>query len=424
MKASDELWIFNHYAATPDQPAGTRHFDLARGLSTQGFRVTIFAADHMHNTATRHRVKGRALFERQIVDRVRFVWVRTVPYRGNSWMRLANMVSYAAVVLLAQRRFRRPGVVIGSTVHPFAAVSAYLAARLRGARFFLEIRDLWPQTLIDMGALRKESLSARLLWWLEGALVRRAELVITLLPGVSEYLEERRLPTDRILYLPNGVWIEESAPEERHPAIDVIDRLRAEGRFVFGYLGAHGRANGLHIVVAAAAELERTTDSAIQVVLIGDGPEKAGLSSAARIQHLRNVTFMDPVPKTVVPAVIRHLDAGILHLTDVDVFRYGISPNKLFDYMSNGRPVLFACRSGNDPVREAGAGMSVNPDDPSALAAAMRALANTPAGELDRMGGAGRRYVEAHHDLHRLATRLGEVVRSRPAPVPLSADHL
>src|SRR4029079_7974298 len=136
-------------------------------------------------------------------------------------MSLANMVSYAAVVLLAQRRFRRPGVVIGSTVHPFAAVAAYLAARLRGARFFLEIRDLWPQTLIDMGALRKESLSARLLWWLEGALVRRAELVITLLPGVSEYLEERRLPTDRILYLPNGVWIEESAPEERHPAIDV-----------------------------------------------------------------------------------------------------------------------------------------------------------------------------------------------------------
>jgi glycosyltransferase involved in cell wall biosynthesis len=412
MTASHELWIFNHYASAPDQPAGTRHFDLARGLVGQGFRVTIFAAGFSHATGTETRVPPGRLYEIQVIDGVRFVWVRTVPYRGNTWRRFVNMLSYGAVVLVAQRRLQRPAAVIGSTVHPLAAAAAYIAARLRGARFLFEIRDLWPQTLVDMGVLRPGSFAARLMWWLEAVLVNRAETVITLLPGVSEYLRQRRLPTDRILYVPNGVRLQANSLEEApRRTTETFDRLRADGRFLCGYLGAHGRANGLHVVLGAAAELQRLGDRTVHVVLIGDGPEKPDLVSTARGLGLANVTFMEPVNKNAVPAVLRQLDAGILHLSDVDVFRYGISPNKLFDYLANGLPVLFACRSGNDPIQDAQAGISLAPDDPSALAAAMLSLAALPPSERRRMGGAGRRYVEQHHDIEQLAVRLGDHIR-------------
>jgi glycosyltransferase involved in cell wall biosynthesis len=422
MRRSRELWIFNHYAGAPDTPGGTRHFDLARGLAGHGIPVTIFAAGFSHVTGTEARLARSRLYDIEIVDGVRFVWVRTLPYRGNTWRRLFNMLSYAAIVIVAQRRLRRPDAIIGSTVHPFAAAAALIAARLRGARFLFEIRDLWPQTLVDMGALAKGSLAARLMWWLEATLVRQAEVVITLLPGISAYLAQGGLPTDRVLYLPNGVKLRASSNPPAPPGVtEVIRRLHAEGRFICGYLGAHGRANGLQTVLDAAAELQRQDDRLVHILLIGDGPEKEELVSSARSLGLRNVSFMDPVIKTAVPAVVQGFDAGILHLTDVDVFRYGISPNKLFDYMANRVPVVFACRSGNDPVLAAKAGLSVSSDDPKALAAAMTTLAGLSASARRRMGIAGRRYVVEHHDIDRIAARLGDRLQDGSAerrPMP------
>lgn len=175
------VWIVNHYAAAPDVPAGTRHYDLGRVLVARGHRVTIFAAGRSHLTGREIRVTGRRLTRREWLDGVQFVWLRTSPYHGNTWRRQLNMLSFVVVFLVVQTRSLRPDVVIGSTVHPFAAFAAWLAARLRGATFVFEIRDLWPQTLIDLGAMRPGSPGERLLRTLESFLVRRAAAVVTLL---------------------------------------------------------------------------------------------------------------------------------------------------------------------------------------------------------------------------------------------------
>jgi len=413
MPPPSEVWIFNHYADAPDRPAGTRHFDLGRGLVRRGFRVTIFAAGFSHATLRETRVPKRRLFWVATYDGVRFVWLRTLPYRGNTWLRLANMLSYAAMALLVQRRLRRPDAVIGSTIHPFAAAAGYIVARLRGAQFLFEIRDLWPQTLIDMGALREASLTARWMRWLEAILVKRAEVVITLLPETAQYLAQRGLPADHVLYLPNGVRLDVHRPGKAPARMaELIDRLKADGRFVYGYLGAHGRANHLDVVLDAAAQLSLQAATAIHVLLIGDGPEKPRLIRRASALGLKNVTFADPIPKNAVPGTLRRLDGAIIHLADIDVFRFGISPNKLFDYLANEVPVLSACRSPNDPVADAGAGMSLPPDDASALATAMRSMAALPTAERRRMGVMGRRYVERHHDIDLLAGELADRLSS------------
>ena len=423
------VWIVNQYADAPDRPNGTRHFDLGRQLVARGHRVTIFAAGFSNVTHCEQRLRGRELYRSACCDGVRFVWLRTIPYGGNTWRRPLNMVSFTAAFLVVQSRIPCPDTIIGSTVHPFAAAGAWLAARLRGARFIFEVRDLWPQTLVDLGALRDGSPGERLLRFLESFLVRRASVVIALLPGMRTYLRERGLPDDTLVFIPNGVDLEVfdaaadascDEPEALQPALGVISRMHAEGRFVLGYVGSFGRVNRAGLVVQAAERAEERAPGRLAVVLVGDGPERVLLERA--VADSQCVAVSPPVPKRLVPRLLRAFDAGIVHVTDNPVYRYGISFNKLFEYMASSLPIVFACRSAYDPVAAAHAGLSTRPDDATGLADAMLEMAGTHPDERARMGAAGRGWVEARHDITRLGQTLDAALRS-PATLG-GADRL
>jgi glycosyltransferase involved in cell wall biosynthesis len=429
------VWIVNHYADAPDRPSGTRHYDLAQQLIGQGREVTIFAAGFSHVTGRDERMRGARLSRTETFDGVRFVWLRTVSYRGNTARRSINMLSFAAVFLLVQWRSARPDAVIGSTVHPFAAFAAWIAAKLRRAIFLYEVRDLWPQTLVDLGAIRDGSPGERSLRWIEAFLVRRASAVITLLPGMRDYLAGRGLPTDRVVYIPNGVDLERfdeavaagtpgtagtaaAAPASPHGPADVaLARIRATrdaGRFAIGYVGAFGRVNELGVIVRAAMLAERREPGRISLTLIGDGPERAGLVALAGSDPA--IAFGAAIPKRDVPRLLAALDGTVVHATETPVYRYGISFNKLFEYLAAGRPVVFACASAYDPVGAEGAGLSIPPDDPEALADAMLTLAATPEAERQAMGRAGRSVVERDHDMAALGARLGAALDGELAP--------
>lgn len=411
------VWIVNHYATTPDHAAGTRHFDLARELVRRGHQVTIFAAGFGHQTGKQKaRLASGSLFSTEWLDGVRFVWLRTTPYYGNTWRRQLNMLSFLAAIVVVQIRFERPDVVIGSTVHPFAAFGGWLVAKLRGAEFVFEIRDLWPQTLVDLGAMRLGSPGERLLRSLEGFLVRRASVVITLLPGMRDYLTERGLPAEHVVYIPNGVDMGASAasvplgdvPEVVSLCQHEIAELRAEGRFVLGYLGALGRVNRVDTIVRAAEEAERRDPGRVGVVLIGEGPERSMVERVAAGNPA--IRFGPAIPKRFVPSILRALDATVVHTTFTPVYRYGISFNKVFDYMAAERPVVFACESAYDPVNASGAGITVRPDDPQALAGAFLKLASASSEARTAMGSAGRSYVDLKHNFKHLGETLNGVI--------------
>jgi glycosyltransferase involved in cell wall biosynthesis len=411
------LWIFNHHATAPDQGSGTRHYDLASQLAQSGHDVTIFAAGFNHFTGREERLAGWQLFRSESWNGVRFVWLRTVPYRHNDLRRLFSMVSYLLVAVVVQSRFGRPTHVIGSTVHPLAALGGYLVARAHGARFDFEIRDLWPQSLIDLGALREGSAPARVLRWLERILAERGSGVIAVLPGVGGYLAEHDIQPSAFLYLPNGVALaRESGGALAGPTRRLIERMgqwRSEGRFVLLYAGSHGIHNRLAVVLDAARRLPEP-DRRIMFVLVGDGTEKPALAANLDAEPTENIFLHPPIPKSDVPTLLAAADACLLHMTRTPVYRYGISFNKLFDYMASGRPVLFACEASNDPVAEADSGLSVPPDDPDAMAAAAARLSHLPSSELARLGANGRRYVEEHHDVRELARQLAGFLAERP----------
>ena len=414
------VWIVNHHAAHPDQAAGTRHFSLARQLAGHGHHVTIFAAGQGHYSGVDRKLRPRDLYRAESVDGVRFVWLRTTPYHGNDWRRQANMLSFLVTFLVVQTRERRPDVVIGSTVHPFAAFGGWLASRLRGARFAFEVRDLWPQTLVDLGALRVGSPGERLLRVIEAFLVKRASAVITLLPGMRDYLGGQSLPTDHVVYIPNGAelaafdddTVSDDLPSQVEACLVEIRRLRAEGRFLLGYLGAFGRVNRADLIAEAAALAEARAPGRIGVVLVGDGPEQPSVERAA--DRTPAAAVCSPIPKRFVPLVLRELDATVVHTTYTPVYRYGISFNKLFEYMAAARPVVFACDTAFDPVRATGAGITIEPDSAERLADAYLELAGMTAADRAAMGAAGRAYVAREHDITHLGELLAAVVEDRP----------
>lgn len=403
--------IFNHYAHPNTLPGGTRHHDLGRELVKRGHRVTIFASSFQHSLRQHVGLRPGERWAMEDADGVRFVWLRTPPYSGNNLGRVWSMVVYMWRAWRLGRALPRrmpdvgrPDIVIGSSVHLLAVLAAYRVARRHRARFVMEVRDLWPQTLVDMGALSPQQPLTQALRWLEQFLYRRAERIVTLLPFAHEYIAGCGVAREKVVWIPNGVDLS-SASFPTGP-----DEGREGSDFVVMYLGAHGQANALDVLLEAARRLAASGEGAIRFVLIGSGPEKERLMAMARGWGLSNVEFRDPISKEFVPQTLAEADALAVVLQDLPLYRYGISLNKLFDYMAAAKPIVFAGAPANNPVKNAVCGLTVPPRDPQALADALVQLAQMSREEREAMGKRGRAYVEEHHDIRKLAEKLESVL--------------
>jgi glycosyltransferase involved in cell wall biosynthesis len=403
------IWILNHYASPPDQPTGTRHYDLGRVLAGQGHDVTIFASSFSHVTLREERLQRNERMRIDNIDGVRFLWVRTMPYSGNDGRRALNMLSYAVGVIRAQRRMPRPDVVVGSSVHPAAAVAACLIGLVRRVPFVFEVRDLWPQTLVDMGALKKNSAITLALRGVERFLYRRARVIISVPPRATDYITLLGIPKEKVVCIPNGIAdYDERVGDMNDSATELvakIEKLRRAGYLVAGYVGSHVLANGVDTLVQAARTLRDRGVLDIAFVFVGDGLEKDRSRQLASRHDLRNVLFWQSLPKRSVPAVLDALDVTLFSIHDIPVYKYGISSNKLFDYLASGRPIVSACAVEDTPVTASGGGICVPSESPEEIADALVELAAMGEAKRHAMGERGRHWVYQHHGATALAGR-------------------
>lgn len=399
-KRAPHLLIVNHFALAPDMGGGTRHIELGRELARRGWRVTIAASDfHVLERAYARRegANDKRVIE-ETVDGVRFRWLWSSPYDRNDGKRVANWLSFARAVVRARWRDDPPDVVLGSSPQLFAALGAWRVARRLRVPFVFEVRDLWPESLGVAGRRRGPGYWG--LWVVARFLYRAASRIVVLSRGVQDYLEELGVPADRIVYVPNGADLETFADRatQRGDALRVV------------YAGAHGPANGLDIVLAAAASLR--DEPRITFLLVGDGPAKEELVAQARAAGLANVEFLDPVPKARIPQLLASCGAGLMVLKDVPLFAFGVSPNKLFDYWGAGLPVI--CNVPGEVaawVRDSNGGVQTANATAESLGQAIRALLALGTERRTAMGAAGREWVGREHDRPILAARLDAAVR-------------
>lgn len=400
------VWIVHQFANQPDQPGGTRQYEFARHLVTRGHQATVIASDFNTELRTYRTTRPSRPVVREVVNGVEWRWLYTTPYRINDWRRYVNMVSFCVSLIVAAVRLPRPDVIVGSSPQLPATYLAWLIARVRGARFVFEVRDLWPQVLIDMAGKPESDALVRLLRHFEQTLYRRSDAVVVFAQGAIEYVVAHGAPPERTHWLPNSIEAESFEVAIAPPALRERFGLPPEP-FVAVYAGAHGDANALHVVVEAARLLADTPG--IHLALFGDGPTKAALVAAAA--GLPNCSFHDAVPNTEVPQVLAAADAGLMPLKDVALFRYGVSPRKLYDYYAAGRPVIAAVGGAvNREVEEQGVGFTASPEDPVGLAAAIRACAALSVSERQAMGCRARSLARERYDRRPVAEAFERLV--------------
>ncbi len=410
------LLYINHYAGGPAYGMEHRPYYLAREWVRRGHEVLLVGASFAH--VRNHQPVVTGPFSREERDGIRFVWCRTPAYTGNGPGRVANIATF----LYRLRRWRGwldmvPDAVIASSTYPADMGVARRIAAAHGVPLVWEVHDLWPLSPIEIGGMSRRHPFIAWMQRAEDAACRDADLVVSMLPLAEPHLREHGLPPGRFEYVPNGVdpeeWSEETdlaAPSVLPPGhVLAMAEARSRGDLLVGYAGAHGIANDLDALLDAAT---LTREEPVTWLLVGNGPEKPPLERLAASRGLHRVKLLDPVPKTAIPALLRGMDVLYIGLRPEAVFRFGVSPNKLMDYMMAGRPIVSAIAAGNDPVGEAGCGVTVAPGRPDAIAAAVRQLAATTPGERDAMGMRGLDYVRARHTYPVLATRFLEAIEA------------
>jgi glycosyltransferase involved in cell wall biosynthesis len=382
-----------------DEAGMTQHFEFARHLARSGHRVTILAGTRSYLTGSLREPERAPSPGLEVIDCG--VWGKT----HRSFVQ--RTLGFLSFMLTSFRRGLglKDVDLVWSTSPPLPQVlTAWALAAMKRAPLVFEVRDLWPSVAVELGVLRNPMLIAvaRLA---ERFLYRRARRVVVNSPGFLPYLLGAPVPPEKLALVPNGADTGLFDPSDQGLAFRSAHGL--EGKFVALYAGAHGLSNDLHTLLAAADLLRG--ENRIVVVLLGDGKEKPLLQAEAERMRLGNVLFLPPVPKEQIPLALAAADCGLAILRPIPLFATTF-PNKVFDYMAAGRPVVLAIEGViRQVVEEAGAGLAVAPGDPYALARAIQAMA-ADAAEARRMGARGRAYVTASFDRRNLAVQMERVL--------------
>jgi glycosyltransferase involved in cell wall biosynthesis len=388
-----------------------RPYYLSREWVRLGHNVTVIASSFSHLRTSLPDLKGEITEEN--IDGIRYVWLKTPNYQGNGAGRVYNMLSFLRKLYSHCEditKNREPDVVIASSTYPLDIFPAYRISRKAGAKLIFEVHDLWPLSPMELGGMPRWHPFIVVMQVAEDFACRHADQVVSILPGTVEHLVDHGMERGKFTHIPNGVNLEEWSPPwcalpELHAG--VLRKMKEAGRFVLGYTGAHGVANSLESFIDTAKVLE---DRPVAFVLVGQGQEKENIRHKAESLATKNVFFLPPVSKKTIPFLLDQMDALYIGLQRQKLFRFGVSPNKLMDYMMAGKPVIQAIDAGNDMVADSGCGLTVPPEDPKAIVHALEQLMEMTVEEREAMGARGRDYVLANNDYRVLARRFLQVM--------------
>lgn len=401
------IWIISQYSSTPETGVGGRHYYLARELANQGYKVYLIAASYTH--LQRKSPSVEMSYDIQSIEKINFVWVKVPSYsQAHSKKRIFNWFFFAwklrgLVNVIADK----PDAVLCSSPSLVSFLGAKYLTKHFNAKLIFEVRDIWPMTLIELGGYSPRHPFVRLLQKIEDMAYRDSDRVISNLNNAVEHMVQRGMDKDKFAWIPNGFSLNEV--QNNHELPDKISSRLPTDKFIIGYTGTIGVANALDSLMDAAELLKEHRE--IVFVLVGNGKDKVGFEELVALRKLDNVLFFDAIPKNCIQSILTKFDVLFVAAKKSILYKYGVSPNKLYEYLYAGKPIIYAIDSSKYlPVDGANAGISIPAENPQAIADAILKLKGLSFKQRAVLGQNGHEYALKNHDYEKLAVKLSKVL--------------
>ena len=405
------IWYCHPYAGSPQRGMSFRPFYLGKYFLEAHADPIIISSTNHHLLRKSVDIDGSAQLIQE--EGVPYLWVNTSRYVGNGFGRVKNMLSYASFFkkhnLITEFGLKKPDVIIVSSAHPFHFNIAYKLCCKYRATLIFEVRDIWPLTLHELLGVSRLHPFYLYLKYIEIRAYSKANFIVSLLPNAKNHMLKYGLDGKRYVHIPNGV----DCSNVKMPFFDIpqIKQLKEEGKFIVLYAGAHGIPNALDILLHAMKVINDLGNTKVHVILIGDGKEKTALQVLASEIKLPNITFLPSVLKDSLPSYLAIADLCYLGAKPSPIYRYGVSANKIFDYMLAEKPILQAFHSPNSPVELSQCGLCVSDPTPLKIADVILSFSSMKQKQLLKMGEDGKNYVIQHHSYKVLAEKYLRLIK-------------
>jgi len=374
------IWILNHYATI----GSGRHYKFSYYLTKKGYNVKLFAASTVHNSNINMSIDSKKYVVEES-EGISCIFIKASNYVGNGISRIKNMIDYAIGLMSVSREFDdvKPDVIYASSVHPLTWISGYLLSKRYKIKFIAETRDLWPETLVAMGQISRNSIPAKILYKLEKFIYKKADMLIFTFPGGKNYVENIGLDNSKVRYINNGVDVEEFNKNKEQNIYDDVD-LDMKPTFKVLYTGSMGQANALDYLIKSAEIIQKKGITDIQFILFGNGYRLKELGEYVKVNKLNNVVFKEKVEKSYIPNILSKSNLNLITAKHIYLYKYGLSPNKMFDYFASGKPTLSNIECEYDMLEEYNCGDTIKAGSALALAEGILKFYNMPKEEYNR----------------------------------------
>ena len=352
------IWLINHYAVPTKYYSLARPANFAKYLIRMGHHVTIFAASTVHNSDI-NLIDDNSLFKTEEIDDIKYVYIKDNDYKGNGINRIVNMFLFPFRLPKVCKHFEKPDAIIAVSATPMACMCGLKLAKKFGCKGIAEVADLWPESFVSYGLIKKKNPLLKIMYEYEKSMYMKADDIIFTMEGAYDYLCERqwedKIDKEKIHYINNGIDLETFNDNKKKYTIDDID-LKNTDIFKVVYTGSIRLVNNLGLLLDFAKKVK---NKRIKFLIWGDGDELQFLKERLIKENIKNVVFKGKVEKKYIPYIVSQADLNIVHNTPSDILRFGISANKIFDYLAAGKPILADFPCNYNPIVEYSAGIAV-----------------------------------------------------------------